>query len=358
MAGTEVRVSGGGGGGAAAPSGAAGGDLTGTFPDPTVGAGKITLAKMADIATARFIARLTAGTGVPESLTAAQAKAILAIAAGDVSGLAAIAASGSASDLGTGTLPIARIADGAITLAKQADMATARIRGRTTAGTGVPEDLTATQVKAILAIATGDVSGLAAVAASGSASDLAAGTLPIARIADGAVTLAKQADMATARIRGRTTAGTGVPEDLTAAQAAAIINPSLPLVGALTADVATSEGTTSTTYTDLATSGPAVTVTVGPSGIALVLFGGQQSNGTASNGCRTSVAIGAATATDGDSASMLNSASGGLGMSQKFSHHILVTGLTPGSVTFTMKYRASVGGTATFAARRITVIPL
>ena len=35
---------------------------------------------------------------------------------------------------------------------------------------------------------TSDVSGLAAVASSGSASDLSTGTLPIARIADGAVT--------------------------------------------------------------------------------------------------------------------------------------------------------------------------
>ncbi len=39
----------------------------------------------------------------------------------DVAGLAAVASSGSASDLSTGTLPIARIADGAVTSAKIAD---------------------------------------------------------------------------------------------------------------------------------------------------------------------------------------------------------------------------------------------
>lgn len=39
----------------------------------------------------------------------------------DVAGLAAVASSGSASDLGTGTLPIARIADGAVATAKIAD---------------------------------------------------------------------------------------------------------------------------------------------------------------------------------------------------------------------------------------------
>lgn len=52
------------------------------------------------------------------------------------------------------------VADGSITNAKLADMATARIKGRATAGTGDPEDLTAAQVKSILAITQSDVSGL------------------------------------------------------------------------------------------------------------------------------------------------------------------------------------------------------
>jgi hypothetical protein len=44
----------------------------------------------------------------------------------------------------------ATIADNAVTNAKLADMATARIKGRTTAGTGDPEDLTGTQVTAMM----------------------------------------------------------------------------------------------------------------------------------------------------------------------------------------------------------------
>ena len=46
------------------------------------------------------------------------------------------------------------IDDGSITNAKLADMATARIKGRATAGTGVPEDLTANQASTILDAAT------------------------------------------------------------------------------------------------------------------------------------------------------------------------------------------------------------
>ena len=60
-------------------------------------------------------------------------------------------------------------------------VATGTIAGRQTAGTGVIEALTPTQAKAVLNIGAGDVSGLAAIATSGSATDLSAGTLPAGR---------------------------------------------------------------------------------------------------------------------------------------------------------------------------------
>lgn len=52
------------------------------------------------------------------------------------------------------------VPDNGVTNAKLADMVTARIKGRATAGTGDPEDLTAAQVKTMLAMAIADVSGL------------------------------------------------------------------------------------------------------------------------------------------------------------------------------------------------------
>lgn len=76
----------------------------------------------------------------------------------DTASLAAVATSGSASDLGTGTLPIARIADGAVTLAKQANMATASVVYRKTAGAGAPEVQTLATLKTDLGL-TGTNSG-------------------------------------------------------------------------------------------------------------------------------------------------------------------------------------------------------
>jgi len=112
----------------------------------------------------------TAATQASSAFEAAGAVAAHA-AAGDPhpayaleSTLATVATSGSASDLGAGTLPATRIADGSIALAKHANMATARLVGRTTAGSGVPEELTGTQVTALLDTVTTSAKGLAPTA--------------------------------------------------------------------------------------------------------------------------------------------------------------------------------------------------
>jgi hypothetical protein len=46
-----------------------------------------------------------------------------------------------------------------------ADMPTARVKGRSSAGTGAPEDITMTQLKALLGLGTGDIAGLASALA-------------------------------------------------------------------------------------------------------------------------------------------------------------------------------------------------
>ncbi|MBX3747336.1 MAG: hypothetical protein KF833_18660 [Verrucomicrobiae bacterium] len=83
----------------------------------------------------------------------------------------------------------ATIANGAVTLAKMANIATARLLGRVSAGSGVVEELTAAQVKTLLAIGIADVSGLqtaldgkAAVSHTHSAADITSGTLASARL--------------------------------------------------------------------------------------------------------------------------------------------------------------------------------
>jgi hypothetical protein len=118
--------------------------------------------------------------------------------------------------------------------------------------------------------------------------------------------------------------------------------------------VATAETTTSTTYTDLATPGPAVTVTVPASGKVLVSVTSGMKNSNASNPTFMSFAVSGATtqaATDTRALSLLGN------NFQQASASFVLTGLTPGSTTFTAKYRTD-GGTATFQNRSIWAIPL
>ena len=124
-----------------------------------------------------------------------------------------------------------------------------------------------------------------------------------------------------------------------------------------TSRIATTETTTSTSYTDLATV-HSVTVTVGANGLLLVNWGALLSTSATSNAARMSVDLsGANTLAASDDyvayGRTTNSSSEVFGSNRQE----LFTGLTPGSTTITAKYRTT-GGTATFQLRTLTAIPL
>lgn len=102
------------------------------------------------------------------------------------------------------------IANGAVTLAKQANMATASVVYRKTAGSGAPEVNTVATLKTDLGL-TGTNSGDQTITLTGDVTGSGTGSFA-ATIAAGAVTLAKMANMATASLIYRKTAGSGAPE--------------------------------------------------------------------------------------------------------------------------------------------------
>lgn len=117
------------------------------------------------------------------------------------------------------------------------------------------------------------------------------------------------------------------------------------------AEVTTSETTTSTAYTDLATSGPAVTVTTGT--VAMVSLRGEIFNSAAGNASIMSFAIsGATTSAAADAKSVYVKGTAAFGIGGVFR----ATGLTAGSNTFTAKYRVD-AGTGTFVNRQIIAWP-
>jgi hypothetical protein len=121
------------------------------------------------------------------------------------------------------------------------------------------------------------------------------------------------------------------------------------------ASVLTFQTTTSTSYTDLATSGPAVTVTTGTK--ALVMFGCNMTSTNALAVGRMDFAVSGASTrnpTD-DTAFLYSNATNNAQFAG--SRVVTVTGLTAGSNTFTAKYITNTG-TEQFGNRFITVIDL
>jgi Major tropism determinant N-terminal domain/Repeat of unknown function (DUF5907) len=198
----------------------------------TIDAGAVTLSKMANLAASTILGNNTGSPATPIALTAAQVKTLLAIAAGDVSGLAAIATSGSASDLTAGTLPAARfddtahgaraggtlhanvIAGGAAGFMTGADKT--KLDGIATGATAYTDEQAQDAVGAMVDASLVYVDAtplLQRAALTGDVTASAGGNATT--IANDAVTFAKMQNIATDTLIGRDTAATGDPEAIT-----------------------------------------------------------------------------------------------------------------------------------------------
>lgn len=119
---------------------------------------------------------------------------------------------------------------------------------------------------------------------------------------------------------------------------------------------ASGEGTASLSYTALTTAGPVVTCDTGTS--ALVFVSANMSNSVAGDWAAMSFAVSGSTtlAANDNNGVFYRSPVNGYGT--QMGNISIITGLTPGSNTFTCQYKAITGGTATFQRRNILVIPL
>ncbi len=119
--------------------------------------------------------------------------------------------------------------------------------------------------------------------------------------------------------------------------------------------VSTSETTASTSYTDLATAGPAVTLTTDTK--VMVSVSCNLSNGTLGGISHMGYAITGATSVAAGDVNALSFESDPANQVIRSSTVRMKEGLTAGSNTFTSKYRVS-AGTGTFAGRLISVWPV
>lgn len=119
--------------------------------------------------------------------------------------------------------------------------------------------------------------------------------------------------------------------------------------------VATSQTTTSTAFTDLATVGPSITVNTGAR--AFITLSARLSNNTVNEASSISFEVSGATSSAANDARAFEMTSSTANAFIRGSTAGLFSGLNPGMNTFTMKYRVT-GGTGTFLRRNISVLAL
>ncbi len=123
----------------------------------------------------------------------------------------------------------------------------------------------------------------------------------------------------------------------------------------VTARVDVNESTTSTSYVNLATTGPTVTVSTGT--IALVWYAVEIANNTSNSLAKCSVEVSGASSVTASDAWMLSMDGNAANNYSRGSMCHTFTGLTSGNNTFTLKYAVG-SNTGSFKNREINIFPL
>lgn len=127
-----------------------------------------------------------------------------------------------------------------------------------------------------------------------------------------------------------------------------------PISNVASAQVLPFQTTSSTSYTDLATAGPAVTLTTGTSALVLIISGHVGVNTTGPGSSISFAVSGATTIAASDDYRAIQGGDSGYNTSS-ITMLTKLTTLTAGSNTFTMKYRQTSASTGEYAYRSITV---